>query len=755
MDQEAILALLQSDPARVYTLPEILKRAGVPPEREKSARRTLKSLVRSGVLEREQGRRYRISRAGQEIEGTIVFDARNHALLRTDVKGPPIALAEDEVQRVEANDRVLARLAVRGKRGKLEAHIVEVLDRPKIHQLGVFRRLAKTTFVELESGPERDRRAKRLPRSIREVLVPPEQTLNADDGQLVEVEISRKGRGSTASATARVIRILGKVGARETEVARLMLEHHLEPEFPSDVVAETAHLGSVPTEEDTRGRRDLRDIPLVTIDSETAKDFDDAIATMRHGGDGYRLYVAVADVSHYVRPNTALDREALRRGTSTYLTDRAIPMLPEALSNELCSLKPHVDRLCMVADLTIDRTGHIEKSEFYPAVMRSHARLTYTRVARALEGDPDDEAKALLPMLLLSAKVAQLLLAKRLKRGAIDLDLPEPVVVFDDNRVPIDVSRRPRNDAHRLIEDLMLAANEAVAQFFVDRRLPSIFRIHEDPDPARLEAFRALLLHLGFPIKLKRRPHPQDMALLLDKLNEQEGGKPLHTLLLRSLAQARYDSECKGHYGLAAESYLHFTSPIRRYPDLMVHRLMKHVLTGEAPPLGKVALQEVAVRSSEAERRAMLAERECMDLDRAYVALEHLGEKLTGVISAVQAFGLFVAAEAPFVEGLVPVASLPEDYYELDDYGAMLKGTNTARTFMLGQKIEIEVVSVNIARRQVEFRLWEPDQEDGGRRAATPVRSPKAPKRAKGAKHPKRAVAREPPKTTKRRKRRR
>jgi ribonuclease R len=731
MDQEAILALLQSDPARVYTLPEILKKAGVPPEREKSAKRTLKSLVRSGVLEREQGRRYRLSRAGQQMEGTVFFDQRNRPLFRPEgQKGVPVALAEEDAGTVEANDRVMARLTSRGKRGKLEAHVVEVLDRPKIAQLGMFRRIAKTTFVELERDTAR--RGGRLPRSIREVLVPPDATMNAEDGQLVEVEIARKGRDHAANATARVVKILGRMGERETEVARLMLEHHLEVAFPKAVADETANLGDVPSEADMRGRRDVRDIPLVTIDSETAKDFDDAVATVRHGADGYTLYVAVADVSHYVRPNSALDEEAFRRGTSTYLTDRAIPMLPEALSNELCSLKPKVDRLCVVAELTIDRTGHVEKSLFYPAVMRSHARLTYTRVQRALEGEPDEETKPLLPTLLLSAKVAQLLLAKRLKRGAIDLDLPEPVVSFDENKVPIDVTKRPRNDAHRLIEDLMLAANEAVAKYFVDRNLPTIFRIHEDPDATRLETFRLLLVHLGLPIKLKRHPRPQDMALLLEKLEEHESSRPLHMLLLRSLAQARYDADCKGHYGLAAEAYLHFTSPIRRYPDLVVHRMLKRSIAAQDLALSKLQLQEIAIRCSEAERRAMVAERECMDLDRAYVALEHLGDKLSAIIAGVQAFGLFVAADAPFVEGLIPVASLPDDYYELDDFGAMLKGTNTGRTFMLGQRVEVEVVSVNIARRQVELRLAESAGDTAPKsRNARPPKPRKGPKATK------------------------
>jgi ribonuclease R len=486
---------------------------------------------------------------------------------------------------------------------------------------------------------------------------------------------------------------------------RLMLEHHLTTRFPEAVERESAAFGPAPREQDTAGRRDLRDLPLVTIDGETAKDFDDAVCAVRHGNDGYTLYVAIADVSHYVRAKSALDEEAFSRGTSTYLTDRAIPMLPEALSNGLCSLMPHVDRLCVVAELTLDRTGHVEKTTFYDAVMRSHARLTYTRVAKALEGEPDEECQRLLPTILLLAKVAALFLERRLKRGAIDLDLAEPYVVYDENHFPTDIKKRERNDAHRLIEDLMLAANEAVASFFVERSLCSVFRIHEDPDPEKLQTFVAMCAHLGVHAKIKRHPQPKDVSLLLEKLSENEVGKTLNPLLLRSLMQARYDADCKGHYGLAAERYLHFTSPIRRYPDLIVHRLLKRVLAAGELGYSRDELQEISQHSSEAERRAMLAERASMDLDRAYVALEHLGEAFQARITSVAPFGIFASVDQPFIEGMIPVAMLGGDDFEIDEYNIRLTGAFTGRMFMIGQTIEVEIASVNIARRQVELKL--------------------------------------------------
>ncbi|MCK6548691.1 ribonuclease R, partial [Myxococcota bacterium] len=721
MDEAAILDFLRADPSRGWTLPEIIAKAGIEPEKMKGVRRVLKGLVKRGVLERERGRTYRISRAGQQVQGQVAWDERRGPSLYIEGwKGSLVTIAPEDVGLVDEGDRVVASLSpVPGRRGRLQAKIVEVKTRPAEHHLGVFRRIAKVTFVELDLGEGRPKRGARRP--ITEVLVPPDQTMNADDGVLVDVELTKKGRGPSAY-TAAVKRILGRPGERETELKKLMIDHHLDVDFPPEVEEESKRFPEVPTREDFEGRRDVRALPLVTIDGETAKDFDDAVCAVRHG-DGYILYVAIADVAHYVRPRTALDQEAFRRGTSTYLTDRAIPMLPEVLSNGLCSLKPHVDRLCMVVELTLDRTGHVEKTELYDAVMRSHARLTYTRVAKALEGEPDEECARLLPTLMLLNKVAALFLERRLKRGAIDLDLAEPQLVFDADGFPIDVLRRPRNDAHRLIEDLMLAANEAVATFFVERELPSLFRIHEDPDPDKLELFVALCHHLGVSVKLKKSPRPKDVALILEKVADHPVGKTLSSMLLRSLMQARYDAECKGHYGLAAERYLHFTSPIRRYPDLMVHRLLKRVLTGAELGYTTQQLQEIAQRSSEAERRAMAAERECLDLDRCYVALEHLGETKKAVITAVQNFGLFAATDAPFLEGLIPVSLLPEDYYEPDEHGASLRGANGGLVYALGQSVEVEIGNVNLTRRQIELHLVDAegaagraDDEEAGER---------------------------------------
>jgi ribonuclease R len=501
-----------------------------------------------------------------------------------------------------------------------------------------------------------------------------------------------------------VSKILGYPGHRDTEMSKLLIEHDLDREFPEKVEEEARAFGEVPSDTDIRGRKDVRHLPLVTIDGPTAKDFDDAVCAERIEG-GFKLYVGIADVSHYVRRGSPLDEEAYQRATSVYLTDRAIPMLPEALSNGLCSLKPNVDRLCFLAEITLAENGRVKDATFAPAVMRSRARLTYGRVAAALDGEPDRQTKPLLPTLLLLSRIAQKRLERRLRRGAIDLDLPEAYVEFDDRGRPLTAKRRERNDAHRLIEDLMLVTNEAVAHFFVENDLPTVFRIHESPDAEKLETFSALCTNLGIEAKLSKNPKPAEVARLMDRFADHPFGRALHGLLLRALAQARYAAESKGHYGLAAEHYLHFTSPIRRYPDLVVHRVLKHILAKEGPPYSFPRLEEISSHSSDREREAMAAERQSLELDRALIAKRFVGQRIEGTITGVAGFGLFAQLDDPFIEGLVPVRSLPDDYYELDEFGAMLLGKNRGRSFVLGDRLVFEVVSVNVARRQVEFGL--------------------------------------------------
>lgn len=727
---EALLTVLRADPNKTHSLPELLKRAKIPAKKEKEAKRVLKALVRKGEVERERGRRYRLSRADTKFEGVIQIDYRGVTYLVPDdskKKVSPIELLPEDAERVEPGDRARVVIVVRGRRGKHYGKLEEILEREEERHIGTFRRVGQACFVVLDVPP---RQAAMTPkrRVVHDVIIDANDTLGAEDGMLVEVELKTDPRGPWTAPMGSVRTVLGYPGKRETEMTKLLIEHDLDGGFPESVEEEAARFGSEPSPEDIRGRRDVRHLPLVTIDGPTAKDFDDAVCAVR-SEKGYTLYVAIADVSHYVKQGSALDEEAFRRATSVYLTDRAIPMLPEALSNGLCSLNPKVDRLCMLAELTIADNGRVTNAEFAPAVMRSRARLTYDRVAAALEGEPDEECAEVLPTLLLLARIAQKRLERRLRRGAIDLDLPEAYVVFDDKGNPATARRRERNDAHRLIEDLMLVTNEAVAEYFVNRELPSVFRIHESPDSEKLETFGAMCANLGLEAKLSNNPRPGEIARLIDGFSDHPFGRALHGLLLRALAQARYWPESKGHYGLAAEHYLHFTSPIRRYPDLVVHRVLKRVLANEDVPYSYRRLEEISTHSSDNERQAMQAERQSLELDRALIAQRFVGERLQGTITGVAAFGLFAQLDDPFIEGLVPVRSLPDDYYELDEFGSMLLGKNTSQSFVLGDRLVFEVVSVNVARRQVELGL--PDVDDSDRAKVATKPKPAKPKRKK------------------------
>ena len=729
MEEDRILGILRQSPDRTWTQPELLNRAGFTGKDNKEGKRALKALVRRGEVERERGRKYRLSRAGKQLEGYLQIDHRGVLYLVANEKaGAPVPVHPDDAARVAAGDHVRAEVVVEGRKSRHYARILEAKPRTPPRKIGVFRQAGQASFVELDS-PIEQLSPRGRPQKLHDLIIPPNGINDAKDGQLVEVEVQFRWRGGTRVPIGEVTEVLGKPGERPTELRKLMLEHGLNRPFPQEVEAEAKAFGDAPTEADLKDREDLRSLPLVTIDGATAKDFDDAVCAVRAGRDRYRLYVAIADVSHYVRLGTPLDLEAFDRGTSTYLTDRAIPMLPEALSNGLCSLNPKVDRLCLVAELTVDANARVLEERFYPAVMRSQARLTYEQVARALEGETDSVTEPLMANLLLLAKISGKLLARRLKRGAIDLDLPEAEIVFAEGQ-PVDAVRRPRNDAHRLIEDLMLAANEAVARFFMQRELPTIYRIHEPPDPAKLASFAAVCRTLGLRVKLSDDPKPAELARLLIELSEHPSGKTLHPLLLRSMSQARYDEEPKGHYGLAAEAYLHFTSPIRRYPDLVVHRLLKQVLADQPERYGRGELQAIAQQSSDRERRAMAAERQALELDRTILARARLGEVFTGRVTGVQGFGLFIALDEPFIEGLIPVQTLPEDFYEADEAGIRLTGQRTGQTFGLGDAVTVRITAAHIGRRQVELALFDEENTKDKRRpkADAKARRPAAPR---------------------------
>ena len=551
---------------------------------------------------------------------------------------------------------------------------MSIVERKKARHLGTFRQARRLSYVEVRL---KRRSRGRSSQHVFDIAVgePPRE---AKDGDLVEVVfLDDNFQRGGVPGNARVEKVLGKGGTHTAEIAKLLVEFDLDSPFPDNVVSEAKAFGTevkVPKE----AREDLRDLCLVTIDGATARDFDDAVFATRHN-DGYRLVVAIADVAHYVTPQSALDREAYRRATSTYLPDRAIPMLPEQLSNGLCSLNPQVDRLCIFAEIFLDAKAEVKSTKLGQGIMNSKMRLTYESVAKFDETKTLANAtKGVTDNLSALFEVSRKLNKIRRKRGAIDLDLPEPVVVFE-NDLPTDIAVRSRNDAHRLIEELMLLANEVVAQHFLEQEIDTLFRVHETPDPTKLESFTNLCRELGFEAHLTSSPKPKKIARLLDKLSEHPSGKTLHRVLLRCLSQARYTNENLGHYGLASSAYLHFTSPIRRYPDLVVHRQLAALVNNKNAQIAK--LDEMGIHCSDRERAAMEAERAAIDLERAFVARELVGEELEGEITGVTNFGIFVSTQKPFLDGLVPMMSLPEDFYEPDASMAFLRGVNTGNEF--------------------------------------------------------------------------
>jgi ribonuclease R len=548
----------------------------------------------------------------------------------------------------------------------------------------------------------------------------------AKDGIAVVAEITRYPDVPDGPLEAKVLKVLGDPDDPRTEVEKVLACADVEETFPDEVERIAAGFGDALSLSDRLDRADLRDVPFTTIDPETARDFDDAVAIEKLPHGGSRLWVAVADVSHYVREGAPIDDEAKRRGCSIYLPSRAIPMLPEPLSARMCSLVPEEDRLAMVVRIDLDKHAQIVERDFMAAVIHSKARLDYPGVAAALGGDTRGKRKKyepFLPALRAMDSLARQLRAQRLERGALDFDLPEPFVELDhdDPRLVRDI-RKSRRDpgerqAYSMIEEFMLAANEAVAASFQERGEDTVWRIHDAPDRNRLEEFAVLAENYGIAIDVDEARTPKGLKRVLDKLRGHPAEKALSFQLLRSLKQATYDVANIGHFGLASADYLHFTSPIRRYPDLIVHRLLKSRLAGLKRPAGgfkapsvapvpdRLALQRMAAESSFSERAAMEVEREVVDLYRAFFLRDRVGDVFEGVISGVTGFGLFVTIDEPFVEGLVRIEALSDDYYTFDEPACRLVGRRSGKVFALGDSVRVEVQSVSVVRRKIDFAL--------------------------------------------------
>ncbi|MFN3505795.1 MAG: ribonuclease R, partial [Caldimicrobium sp.] len=483
--------------------------------------------------------------------------------------------------------------------------------------------------------------------------------------------------------------------------------YNLPQEFSEQVQKELNKLPEEVTEQDFKGRIDLRDLPFVTIDGETARDFDDAIY-VKKTAKGYKLWVAIADVSHYVKRKTHLDEEAYLRGTSVYFPVMVLPMFPPKLSNHLCSLNPFVDRLAMVVEITYNKKGDILKTDFYEAVIHSKARLTYTEVKKMLL-DKDEATiskyKKIYPMLLEAGELAQILREKRIERGSLDFDLPEPEIIINLEGQIENIIKRERNLAHMLIEDFMIAANEAVAEFLTEKGYPFLYRVHDKPDENKIRDLLTFLPLESEEISLEKEITPKFIQKFLEATQEHPLGYLYHHFILRSLKQAKYAPQNVGHFGLASSCYCHFTSPIRRYPDLVVHRTLKSALRKKKPPYKEDELEEMGKHLSKQERLAEEAEREVLKKFQCFFMKDKVGETFEGIISGVTAFGFFVDLTEFLVSGIVRVVDLVDDYYVLDDKGISLIGKHTGKVFQIGQKVKVKIKDVDLRKFQINFLL--------------------------------------------------
>ena len=618
------------------------------------------------------------------LEGRIEAHPDGHGFLLPDDASLRVFLPAAEMRQVLHGDRARVRVTGEDHRGRPSGEIIEVLDRA--HQRVVGRLHEEHGVLFLVPSDQR---------IAQDIVVPPGAAGRARPGDIATVDLVAQPTRH-AQPVGRVAEVLGHHTDSGIEIEIALRKFDLPHEFAKPALAETRKLPDAVRAEDLKGRRDLRRLPFVTIDGETAKDFDDAVCARREDG-GFRLWVAIADVSHYVPHGGALDAAARERGTSVYFPRRVIPMLPEKLSNGLCSLNPDVDRLAVACEMKIAPEGTVESYEFYPAVIHSHARLTYTAVWQALSAKGADANLAVL------YDCYRVLARERVRRGAIDFDTLETRMEFDERGRILRIVPQPRNDAHRVIEECMLAANVCASDFLQSREHSALYRIHEGPTPEKLEALHQFLREFGLQLDGGDDPHAKDYAKLLIQIKGRPDYQLLQTVLLRSLRQAVYSPENVGHFGLAYEAYTHFTSPIRRYPDLLVHRSIKAVLRDETYSPGDWAA--LGQHCSETERRADEATRDVEAWLKAYYMRDRVGEQFTGTISGVAAFGVFVALDHVYVEGMVHVSELGNDYFQYDAARHQMIGERTRIRFRLGDRIDVKLVRADLETTRLDFVL--------------------------------------------------
>ena len=704
--REAIADFL-SDSDGPLTAEDLARALGLTaPDRFDALSRRLNAMVRDGQLLMNRRGGYAAARKLDLIAGTVIANPDGFGFMKADDGGEDLFLPPNEMRKALHGDRVLASVTNIDRRGRREGAIVEVLEHRLTRLTGRYSERSRIGMVVPD-----DRRV------LTEVLIPPEERNEAREGQLVVVEVTAPPENGRPPI-GRILLVLGDKLTPSLVVEAAIHGHDLPHVFPREALPEAALVPVEVPAAETRDRVDLRKVPLVTIDGEDAKDFDDAV-WCEPNKDGFRLIVAIADVSHYVRPGTALDDEAIKRATSVYFPGFVVPMMPETLSNGICSLMPKVERMCFACDMQVDFEGNVTSSEFYEAVMKSHARLTYTQVWKAV-GEADTEAGAeaiaqigsLMPQVQRLHQLYKVLAKARTRRGAIEFESGEVRFVLDNNGEVIQAGMLERNDAHKLIEECMIAANVEAAKYVTAKQIPAPFRVHPRPPEGKYADLLEYLSEFGLSLPPWSKVKPKDFTQLLRKIRERPDAPLLETVLLRSQSLAVYQTENLGHFGLALEAYGHFTSPIRRYPDLLLHRSIKHALLKGDPDGYRYSASEMsslALHCSTMERRADEVEREVDERYRGAWMEKHVGDEFDGVVSGVTNFGLFVELAGSKVNGLVHVTQLPHDFYHFDPLRRSLAGERQGLKFRLGDPVRVLVLKASVEDKRIDFKLVVPD----------------------------------------------
>ena len=695
---DRVLGLLAEE-GKPVSVRELVKRLRLDAASRRDLKGVLRRLIEEGALVKIRGARVGLPSRMNLVVGRLTCNPAGYGFVvpekRREGQGD-IYVSAVNLKEALHGDRVVARVERTTPKGA-EGRIIRVLERGLKRIVGRYQEEGRFGGHVVPF----DRRV------LHELFVPPGDSAGAKPGEMVSAEMTRPPT-ATRNPSGRVLEVLGRLGDPGVDLKVVMAKHGLPDAFPPEVEAEASLVPMEVSREDLRDRADFRRWPTVTVDPETARDHDDAISLDRLPGGHWRLGVHIADVAHYVREGSQLDQEAYLRGTSVYFPDRVVPMLPHALSSNICSLVEGEDRLTQTVILELDARGKVKKAEFHDGVIKSAARLTYQQAQAIVDGDAALRGRfaALVPMIEGMDELARIMRKRRYERGSLDFDLPEPKLVLGASGEITGIVATERLDSMRVIEEFMLAANEAVAERLSRADIPALYRVHETPDPQRVEEFAELVASFGYSVPASLQAiRPEDFQLVLRQIEGKPEEKLISYLLLRTMKLARYHEENLGHFGLAAEMYAHFTSPIRRYPDLVVHRALRALRQGADHGHIREALPEMGRHLSEMERRADEAERELTEWKKVRFMADKLGEVFRGYITGVQAFGLFVELDEIYVQGLVHVSSMTDDYYVFNEKAHSLKGENTRKVYRLGDKVEVQVVRVDLERRQVDFAL--------------------------------------------------